>query len=340
MKKHLIILLLPLFYLVSCQEKQDWPYPSPFFGFAVDGFPITEQDLLALQDDTKIAPEMLLFYLSWPAPSDPHVSILSSINAIWDVGAVPCMTWEPFTIIDRKETTISYKEILNGHYDDYLSVMAHEIKLWGKPLIIRFAHEMNLSRYHWGTTKEDFGPHSPEIYVSMFRYVVDYFKKQKVQNILWAFCPNTDSIPNEAWNAASKYYPGDQYVDIMGMDGYNWDISSALATARNQNWESPWRTFEQIFQPLYRELKKINPYKPMIIFETASVERPEGQKKSLWIQEALITAKSWGIKGVIWFQVNKEENWKVNQNEDYSYTRLIQPTNPPFQTWLLHFPEF
>lgn len=336
MKKCFLVLFAILFFAISCQQKQEWSYQSIFWGFAVDGFPITQQVLEKLQSESKINPEMIVFYLQWPSPSNHYDSIVTSLDTIWNRGAVPCLTWEPLTRINQKEKMIPYEDILGGQYDHYLTSMAAEIKLWKKPLIIRFAQEMNISRYHWGTNKENFGPLSPEIYIKLFQYVVNLFKKQKVDNVLWAFCPNVDSIPNEAWNVASKYYPGDQYVDIFGMDGYNWNINAELAASRKESWTAPGRTFEKIFYPLYQELKNINSHKPMIVFETASVNRTGDQKKSLWIQEALKVSKKWGVKGIVWFQVKKEEDWRINQNEDYSYITLIQPTKPSFQTLLLN----
>lgn len=328
------ILFLLLFCAIGCQNSPDWSYPSIFFGFAIDGFP-TDKLLHEMQRETKIHPEMIVFYLQWKKPSQEYQSIVSGLDAIWEIGAVPCLTWEPMTLSDNIEKMIPYEDILSGQYDDYISSMATEVKLWNKPLMIRFAHEMNISRYHFGTDKDNFGPQSPEIFIKMFRYIVNMFKEQQVNNVLWVFCPNVNSIPNELWNAAKNYYPGDKYVDIFGMDGYNWNINRELAASKNQSWTSSWQTFEQIFQPLYQELRSINPDKPIIVFETASVNRTGDPKKSLWIQEALTICKKWGIKGIVWFQANKEEDWRINQNDDDSYISLIQPPTLSFQTWLL-----
>lgn len=327
-----LLLILIFICTISCQHKEDWSYSAIFWGFAVAGFPITEQ-LSQLQHETKIDPEMIVFYLQWSNPTDQYESITSSLDNIWNIGAVPCLTWEPMTISNDIETTIPYEDILQGRYDQYISFIADEVKGWKRPLIIRFAQEMNLSRYHWGTDQDNFGPHSSEIYVKMFRYVVDFFNKQQVSNVFWAFCPNVDSIPNTTWNTPKLYYPGDQYVDILGMDGYNWGIDKELAASKNQSWTSPWRSFKDVFQPLYQELKKINMEKPIIVFETASVSRGNDQIKSLWIQEALKVSQAWKIKGIVWFQINKEEDWRINQNEDYSYIPFINQPKPSFQKW-------
>lgn len=336
MKKIFSKWFLFLIFAISCQPKQEWSYPFLFWGFAIDGFPIT-QKLYDLQSETQVNPEMIVFYLQWSDDLIQQDEIIPSLDAIWDLGGVPCLTWEPMSKTNQIERMIPYEEILNGKYDPYLTSMANEIRNWEKPVLIRFAQEMNIERYHWGTSKNDFGPDSSEIYIQMFRYIVDLFRGLNANNVFWVFCPNVDSIPNEPWNAAKLYYPGDQYVDIFGMDGYNWNINEKLASVRKQPWTAPWRSFEKIFEELYKELKAINTYKPIIVFETASVTRTGDAAKSLWIKDAIGAAKKWGIKGIVWFQVNKEEDWRINQNDDYSYLPFIQHPPLSFQSWLLDY---
>lgn len=305
--RKLIYIVLLIFASCNLFEKK----PTSFFwGFVVEGFPITKNALEDLQKSTGITPQMVVFFLQW-STQEP---LAPSLDAIWKAGAVPCLTWEPMTIVDGKESAIPYTDLTEGKYDAYIASTAKEIKSFGKPIIIRFSHEMNLSRYHWGTGTMN--PHSPEIYQKMFRYVVDQFRKENIKTVLFAFCPNVESIPNEAWNKISQYYPGDAYVDILGMDGYNWNITSEVAKERNLAWTSPWKSFEQIFEPLYLELKKLAPNKPMIVFETATALRAS-KKKSEWIQEAEQTAIDWDLEGIVWFQANKEEDWRMNQNQDF-----------------------
>lgn len=305
------------------------------WGFSVEGFPITKNQLEQLEKETKIAAEIIQFYLQWSDPSQQFEKITPSLDAIINTGATPCLTWEPMIIVDQVERAIPYQEILDGRYDAYLNHIANEVRLWKKPLIIRLAHEMNLKRYHWGTSAEEFGPQSPEIYIKLFRYVVNFFKDRQILNVLWAFCPNVDSDPDLPWNKAKYYYPGDQYVDILGMDGYNWIMTPEIAKSRELSWTKPWLSFEQIFIGLYHELKAISPYKPIIVFETASVDRG-AHKKSLWIESALLTAKKWQLTGIIWFQSKKEEDWRIQQNEDYSYIPIIRREISPFPDWLNH----
>lgn len=307
--------------------------PFLAWGFSVDGFPITEKKLADLEKETRIAADVIQFYLQWPRPSEHFEPLTPSLNAIANNGSVPCMTWEPMTVLNNKEEAIPYNDILEGVYDEYLTQVAKEIQEWNHPLIIRLAHEMNLQRYHWGTSQNHFGEQSPEIYIRLFQYVVNFFKERNVKNILWAFCPNADSVPDKPWNKPASYYPGNESVDILGMDGYNWMMTPEIAKARGENWTKPWLSFEQIFINLYKELKTIAPNKPIFVFETASVSR-NGQKKSEWIQAAIQTAKKWKLAGIIWFQANKEEDWRIQQNDDYSYVPFIRTQPSSLNDWL------
>jgi hypothetical protein len=237
------------------------------------------------------------------------------------------------TMLNNVETMIPYEKILNGQYDEYLISIAKEIKEWNNPLMIRLAHEMNLERYHWGGTSEQFNDDSPNQYVKMFRYIVNLFNKYHTENVLWVFCPNVDSVPNSLWNKTSHYYPGDEYVDILGMDGYNWDITAEMAKEKKQSWNKPWVSFEELFGHLYHDLKKIAPHKPILVFETSTVDRKGGQKNA-WIKEAIETAKKWNLLGIIWFQIKKEEDWRINQDGDSAYIPLIRSATNPLLNWM------
>lgn len=314
----------------------------PFWGIAVEGVEITEERLLQVEKETGLAPQIVLFFLQWPADPDrisnrDEIAAfpLSSVEAIWRRGAIPCVTWEPmYYDPSGNEQMVGYQGILRGLYDPYLTAFARQAGRWGKPLMIRFAHEMNLSRYHWGTDARAFGAKSPEIYRKMYRYVVSVFKREGATNVLWVFCPNAESIPNPrhdktaSWNDVRRYYPGDQWVDVLGMDGYNWGTTQ---TKENHGWDSSWRSFAGIFQPLYEELKILSPGKPLFVFETSTVG--SGGDKAQWIREAFETVRRWKIQGLVWFQVKKELDWLLQSEGDNAHISVIRSATSSVQDW-------
>ncbi|MFA6411496.1 MAG: glycosyl hydrolase [Syntrophales bacterium] len=319
---------------IEVQEPAKSPAAPPAWGFALDGYPITDGQLQEVQNETGLSAQIVVFFLQWPQPGiKDNVFPRESMDAIRTRGAIPCLTWEPMYYHQGKEIMIPHEDILNGRYDSYIAKFARESKLWGKPFMVRFAHEMNISRYHWGTDKEGFGPQSPYIYKKMFRYVAAIFKKEKADNVFWAFCPNSESLPHPGrdkgaeWNTLSAYYPGDDWVDIVGIDGYNWGTSQKKSL---NGWDSSWRSFREIFGAAYQELRALASGKPLFIFETASVTA--GGDRPQWISAMLETAKGWNIAGVCWFQVHKDNDWRINSDGDRDYVSLIHRVVAPSLT--------
>lgn len=303
-------LLIFLAAFSTCFSNEEWPQRPMLFGFAVEGYPITAKQLNELQVETGVTPQIIVFYLQWSQTLTEN-SLTSSLKDIALTGAIPCLTWEPMTLNAGNEQMIPYKEILEGRYDAYIDQVADQFKNSRVSCIMRFAHEMNISRYHWGTDAQNYGEQSPEIYRKMYQYVFNRFKQKQVQNVYWAFCPNVDAVPDAPWNKPANYYPGDDYVSLFGMDGYNWAIDADIAKKRGISWTSPWKSFETIFGPLYAQLKEISKSKPIIVFETASAERPGHPSKKEWLEEAKKIAQKWDLQGIVWFHANKEEDWKL-----------------------------
>ena len=83
------------------------------------------------------------------------------------------------------------------------------------PMIFRLWHELEDWWAWWQVhdTKDD-------QYRRFFRLTVDKFREYCPNaQILWVYC--TDKASSQTSEAYMKYYPGDDYVDIMGYDDYN-----------------------------------------------------------------------------------------------------------------------
>lgn len=90
------------------------------------------------------------------------------------------------------------------------------------PVIFRPYHEHNGDWFWWGK-----GPASEQEFIDLWRFTVDYLKnEQEVHNVLYAFSPDRSRINDPANPAEYLYgYPGDDYVDIIGLDNY-FDLGS------------------------------------------------------------------------------------------------------------------
>lgn len=123
---------------------------------------------------------------------------------------------------DEKATT--FKSILPGgtkhdwykaKLDKIASVISNLKGSNGEliPVIFRPFHEFDGNWFWWGANYC-----SPEEYKTAFQFTVDYLKNTKgIHNILYAFSP--DNSYSTSTNYLSRY-PGDAYVDVLGMNNY------------------------------------------------------------------------------------------------------------------------
>ena len=81
------------------------------------------------------------------------------------------------------------------------------------PLIIRPFHEHTGNWFWWGINHT-----SPEEYHQLWRFTVEYLRDEKdMHNLLWAYSPDIFSSEEHYLEG----YPGDDYVDILGLDDYH-----------------------------------------------------------------------------------------------------------------------
>ena len=59
-------------------------------------------------------------------------------------------------------------------------------------------------------------------YLASYRHVVDVFRSQHVTNVRYVWQMTAYSFAATGTKAASRYYPGDTYVDDVAEDPYNW----------------------------------------------------------------------------------------------------------------------
>jgi len=96
------------------------------------------------------------------------------------------------------------------------------------PIIFRPLHEFDGSWFWWGANFC-----TPEEYKTAYQFTVDYLKNTKgVHNILYAFSPDNSYTTAESYLSR---YPGDKYVDVLGMDNYGDFNNQGSSGAKNAN---------------------------------------------------------------------------------------------------------
>lgn len=228
-------------------------------------------------------------FIDW---STSFYSIKTCVDATYSNGSILMITWEPWGTDTVK--------IKNGDADSYIKQMANDIKSFGKEIWLRPLHEANGNWYPWAIG--DSKVNTNETHIAAYRHIVDIFKAQGVTNVKWVFNVNCSNCGQGA--SFNGYYPGDAYVDYCSIDGYNWGTT--------QSWGSTWQSFDQIFSAPYNAIKQYN--KPILIAEWSSAEK--GGDKARWITDSFNTIKSSYDKifATIWFNENKETDWRINSS--------------------------
>lgn len=281
------------------------------FGLSLEGHPGSARELEELERGLGAPVRVLNVFVQWPADPGGGWFPWDFLDAAAARGVLPCITWEPMAVVQGRERAVPGQDILAGTWDRYLAFFANEARRFGRPLVLRLAHEMNLARYHWFTGPEGYGPASPDLYRKVFRYVAARLRQAGTDNVLLAFCPNAESVPgpgnapDAGWNTAAAWWPGGDVVDVLGMDGYNW---GTFFRQKTHGWDSAWKEFAAVFAPLRRELLEMAPDKPLVVFETASTDL--GGDKDAWAADAARTAAGWGVRALLWFDAAKEQDWR------------------------------
>ena len=243
-------------------------------------------------------PPLLMWFQDWGNNGEFDKPRL---DAVTDRGAMPMVTWEPWNHQQgAQQSNYALRNIASGKHDAYIRRWARNAAAWNKPLYIRFAHEMNGSWYPWGANVNG---NTRADYKRAWRHVVRIFRQEGATKVRWVWSPSAEVLGNGV--VFDEIYPGDDYVDWVALDGYNWGATRS---------HSDWTSLAELFGPSYDALTAMTD-KPVMIAEMASAE--SGGDKAAWIREGLledVPSRLPRVEVVIWFNSDKEADWRVDSS--------------------------
>jgi mannan endo-1,4-beta-mannosidase len=274
--------------------------PGQYFGvFAVDSsVPSISSRIAQYVAVARGKPVLTGIFVPFLTDSKPISAnrYVADLKAIAQAGSVPYITWEPWDPNRGSESIMA--DIVSGKYDALIDDWAAAIRSLDVSVVIRFAHEMNGGWYPWSS--------DPRLYKQVFQYVVDRFRSNKTMNVSWVFAPNRDD--GGTGRNYQDYYPGDRFVDCVGISGYNWGDT--------QPW-SRWTSFRDTFLDMVVSLSRYN--MPILLDTGCTESGSTTESKADWIQNMHLTlatdARFSLVKGVVWFQANKETDWRINSSD-------------------------
>lgn len=249
------------------------------------------------------------FFLSSGTTHKNYYPNVEKINVLIHSGYTPMLTLE-YKIGGASPGVKqpNLYSIIEGHFDQSMIEWAQRLRNVEGKVLLRILHEFNGNWYPWCIVNNN---RNPELFVKAFRHIRQIFWEQGAGNVKFVWCPNSKSHPQESWNSILEAYPGNEYVDYVGMDVYN--------GAGDDNF-SIWRSFRKEAIENYFLFTNYYADKPILICETSSRERQDWEKGNLqnkadWIaqmSEALKTDLS-GIRMLSWF--NQYDKFKINSSD-------------------------
>ncbi len=202
-------------------------------------------------------------------------------------------------------------DILRGKYDDYFKRLGSDIKEYGKPVMFRLNNEMNTD---WTSYSGIMNLLDPDIFTMTWKRLYNIFLEQGCDNVIWVWNPIADSCPYSGWGEDLCYFPGVEYVQLLGGTSYEFNNYTGDATTQMVS-------FKERYSKLYNEKNRqyFEKY-GMIIGEFAcgSGGAVDGTKlgrnasaQAKWITDMFTELNQADpepyvqqIKGLIWFNCN------------------------------------
>lgn len=294
---------------------------ASYFGMYTEQAPHNWATLDATSVKVGGAPSLVGYFGGWDEDFRPD-----AVTRAWSRGMLPMLTWESRPIAAQndvvEEPEYSLPRILDGAFDEYLHRYAQSVAQTGLPLAIRLNHEMNGTWYPWSERRGDgssINGNRTDDYAAMWRHVHDIFEQEGANDyVIWVWAPNrVDKLPTALRDPAylKSLYPGDEYVDWIGMSGY---LRPPFSNGEPI-------TFEQTFGATLAQLRDIAD-KPIILAEVGASEI-EGHKPE-WVRsffEALGRPENDDIVGFSWFSLaittyvqgeRATNDWRIDSRAD------------------------
>ncbi len=204
----------------------------------------------------------------WPSADD---------ESSRDEGRLLFLSWNAKR---TNKTFVSWASIAAGDHDAVIDARAADVAAFGAPVIVSFHHE----------PENDAKAGTAAAYVAAYRHVRERFDAAGVTNAIYAWTVMAWSFRK---GTTAAFYPGDDVVDVIAGDGYNWYGCP--------NASGPWRSFSEVFSAWHAWGAARG--KPMVIAEWGTGEDPAlPGRKATWIDLAATQLKQWpDVVGAAYF---------------------------------------
>lgn len=240
-------------------------YHSAYPGFSINNGTDEEVTAQKIEDFISDAGKPLAwvyFSNSWHKGIEFPTEDMSIIS---DEGYIPFVRMMPWSVVaphlEQADEVFRMQKFIEGDFDVELAQWASDLKAFKEPVMIEFGTEVNGNWMPWngqwnGGGQTSYGdpayPDGPERFRDAYRHIIDLFDDLGAHNATWVFHVNYSKTPEDEWNDMHYYYPGDDYIDWIGVSIYG-------PLFKNQKWTYSFSEMYNYVEPLLQELSTDKP---------------------------------------------------------------------------------
>jgi hypothetical protein len=239
------------------------------------GGDITPRDLLQYQRAVGKRPTWVYFCNNWyESPAFP----LRTATWIRANGSVPYIRLMLLSSarIPRPDPVYSLEKIIAGELDENLRNWMREARKFATPLLAEYGVEVNGWWFPWnGLYNRGEGAYEDSVarFREAYRHIIRIARAEGAYNIRWVFHVDPWDEPVEEWNRLENYYPGDEWIDWVGVSVYGRQVPKdrhAVSFRFQMDW-------------VYERLQRLTD-KPAIVCEFGTID---DRHQVAWAQAAL-----------------------------------------------------
>lgn len=178
--------------------------------------------------------------------------------------------------VPARDPVFNLENINAGQFDADFRRWMREAKRFGSALIAEYGVEVNGFWFPWnGLWNTGGGSHAAAVerFRQAYRRIIRIAREEGARNIRWVFHVDPWDEPVADWNRFENYYPGDEWIDWVGVSVYGRQVPT-----------NPYRpSFRYQMDWAYRRLMALT-NKPVIVCEFGTIAEP-GQED--WARAAL-----------------------------------------------------
>ncbi len=225
---------------------------------------------------------------------------------------------------DHREPLFTLDAILRGDFDADLTKWGQQAAKFATPVISEYGTEMNGQWFSWNA-RWNGRAQGAKRFRDAYRHIIEVTRAAGASNIIWVFHVNNADYPLRSWNRFEQYYPGNDYIDWLGVSIYS--MQAPYDTEKT--------SFVKTLPKVMARFAKMAPEKPVIVAEFGTDVHNRRERAAKWADGALsqMLSRRWPtLIGFSWWN----ETWENDDDPARNTDMQVQSSGPLARVFRKH----